>query len=107
MNSIPSAASLTAAVATARRLETSKSSATRRKRCKVKIADLRPSGFKRPVARRFNPKPLIAFSLYSGAKQRSAPSKTTMRTELEPMSMTAGRKGFTCMTTCLKPRLIF
>ena len=54
----------------------------------AEIALFRPSGFSRPFKDNPTPRPHIIFSLKKYAGERAAPSNTTKRTELEPISIT-------------------
>ena len=58
------------------------------KRAIASIALTRPVGFSLPFRDRPTPSPHIIFSLKKYAGERAAPSNTTKRTELEPMSIT-------------------
>jgi hypothetical protein len=88
MNSAPSSASRTAAVAKARTFFTSRMRAIERKRTSAASARSTASPPSLPVEAMVRPRPHRTFSLNSGVGERTAPSYTTSRTEFEPISMT-------------------
>ena len=90
-NTAPFSASRTAAVATTRSQLTSQALATSAKRASPRRAISLAALSSRPSRTTPPPRPAASFSLYRTTGALGAPPKTTNRTELEPISMTALR----------------